>query len=155
MIYPNSKMFIPIYKKESGPQPGPDYPTMPLTFKSTGDTTVKIDKANLSYKKNNGEWTAYTANDEISLNDQDTVSFSGTNTSIQKTFITTGNGTLDMYGNIDSLRNNNLTDLCFAGLFANCTNIKDASNLIIPSTGLVNGCYLGMFDGCNSLTSAP
>ena len=43
----------------------------------------------------------------------------------------------------------------FSELFYNCTNIVDASELILPATTLADGCYSDMFRGCTSLTQAP
>ena len=43
----------------------------------------------------------------------------------------------------------------FSELFYNCTNIVDASELILPATTLADGCYSEMFDGCTSLVTAP
>lgn len=156
MIYPTSKRFLPIYINNSGPQPGPDYSTMPLTFESTGDTAVKINKANLSYKKNDQEWTPYTAYDVISCSNNDVVSFSGTNTSIETKFITSGNGTLEVYGNANSLINyGNVISNCFKDLFNGCSKLVDASNLILPSMSLAYNCYNQMFVNCTSLTAIP
>jgi hypothetical protein len=46
-------------------------------------------------------------------------------------------------------------NFCFYGLFYNNENIIDASNLVLPSTTLVYGCYWRMFQYCTSLISAP
>ena len=75
-----------VYYNTGGSQPptppGPDYSTMPVTFKSTGNTTVKFMKNvnsssnptfQLMYSKNNGEWTNYTLAEQISLTDGQTV----------------------------------------------------------------------------------
>ena len=43
----------------------------------------------------------------------------------------------------------------FTNLFANNTNIVDASGLLLSATTLVSSCYRNMFDGCTSLTAAP
>ena len=45
----------------------------------------------------------------------------------------------------------------FASLFANCSGLTSAENLILPATNLVGAqeCYEGMFYNCTSLTSAP
>ena len=88
-------------------------------------------------------------------------------------------GRIKVYGNIMSLLDyaksgedppmgdneyadfRNLTDLSeypqeiFSNLFRDCTNLIDASNLILPATTLVNYCYEEMFYGCTSLVKAP
>ena len=43
----------------------------------------------------------------------------------------------------------------FTLLFAGCTGLTDASNLILPATTLARGCYVNMFEGCTSLQTAP
>ena len=43
----------------------------------------------------------------------------------------------------------------FHGLFASCTNLVDASKLILPVTTLTDCCYYEMFSGCTSLTQGP
>ena len=39
--------------------------------------------------------------------------------------------------------------------FTNNTYLIDVSNLVLPVTTLMNGCYYGMFMGCTSLTTTP
>ena len=43
----------------------------------------------------------------------------------------------------------------FYSLFIYNKNIVDASNLRLPYTTLADNCYIGMFYGCTSLTTAP
>ena len=66
-------------------------------------------------------------------------------------------------GNINTLINYNDADNanlrgdygCFYKLFRNAKNITDASNLIIPSTNIVESYCREMFSGCTSLQNAP
>ena len=66
-------------------------------------------------------------------------------------------------GNINTLINYNDADNvslrgyygCFYRLFKNAKNITDASNLIIPSTNIVESYCREMFYGCTSLQNAP
>ena len=66
-------------------------------------------------------------------------------------------------GNINTLINYNDADNanlrghygCFYKLFSNAKNITDASNLIIPSTNIVESYCREMFSGCTSLQNAP
>ena len=66
-------------------------------------------------------------------------------------------------GNINTLINYNDADNvsligyygCFYMLFKNAKNITDASNLIIPSTNIVESYCREMFSGCTSLQNAP
>ena len=46
-------------------------------------------------------------------------------------------------------------DYTFNMLFFNCTGLTSAENLILPATTLVEGCFMGMFQNCTSLTTAP
>ena len=61
-----------------------------------------------------------------------------------------------MYGD-DFEGKNDLTgyNYCFCGLFYNCSNLVDASNLVLPATTLARSCYVNMFYDCTSLTTAP
>ena len=150
-----------VYGNNNVPVGWEDKLHIPLTFKSTGTTAVKIEKQNLYYKKNNTDWTNYYMG-YITLNDGQTVSFSGsTSDRIGEfgsiVFITSGDGTLQVYGNPHSLINwkNMQHSYEFANLFKNCQNIVDASNLLLPATELVYGCYAGMFANCYRLSTAP
>ena len=46
-----------------------------------------------------------------------------------------------------------LTPYCYESMFYNCTNLVKAPAL--PATELTNSCYQSMFQGCTSLTEAP
>ena len=43
----------------------------------------------------------------------------------------------------------------FKYLFADCTKLKDASNLILPATTLAAYCYERMFSGCSGMETGP
>lgn len=148
--------------------------SVPLTFKSNGNNTLSAspfwNMQSFSYKKNNNEWTQYN-NDVLVLQDKDTVSFSGMlNDSISlrnlPPFTTTGEGTVEVYGNVLSLNNYNKNGQAynyneFYGMFCNCQNLVDASKLNIPlstisGTNQNDGFVCGsMFSGCTQLTAAP
>ena len=153
-----------------GPEPGPDYPTMPITFEALdGASTIKLaqngspNSVNLSYKKKDGEWTAYTPNNSISLTGVgDFVSFSGSNTGFSKgfqgnyyNFQSTGNSQI-VYGNIMSLVNwqTQVEANMFDVLFKQNTHIVDASNLILPAN-IAQQCYVWFMANCSNLTGAP
>ena len=70
------------------------------------------------------------------------------------------NGIFSISGNCNSIWNYNdlntsLKISCGYNLFRNCTDLTDASNLILSATILANNCYYSMFRGCTSLTTAP
>ena len=46
-------------------------------------------------------------------------------------------------------------DHIFCELFKECSNLIDASNLILPATVLADNCYNSMFYNCTSLTTTP
>ena len=46
-----------------------------------------------------------------------------------------------------------LANNCYLGMFAGCTSLTTAPAL--PATTLANSCYAGMFGGCSSLTTPP
>ena len=46
-----------------------------------------------------------------------------------------------------------LANNCYAGMFADCTNLTTAP--VLPATTLADGCYVFMFSRCTSLTTAP
>ena len=78
------------------------------------------------------------------------------------TATTASTGHFNVYGNIMSLINSTgfTTAKDFSENFAlfgifNRSNVVDASNLILPATGLTQYCYTSMFYGCSGLTAAP
>ena len=151
----------------------------PLTFEITGDGNIMWQERNtlytctIEYKKNDGEWTSITSSTgssapTISVVSGDTVQFRGDNatygtgTGVWNTF----SGTtcqFSLNGNIMSLINStdfaNLDTLqsayTFYDLFAGCTGLTDASELLLPATTLSERCYHYLFYGCTSLTTAP
>lgn len=70
---------------------------------------------------------------------------------------------IKVYGNImsicygDNFRNQTFlaSGYTFHSLFKNCITLVDISNLILPATRLQSCCYMNMFYGCSSLTTAP
>lgn len=176
MIYPNSKMFLPIFKNNSGPQPGPDYSTMPLTFRGLSSTNafsiysyiyVAPDHVpNLSYRKNGGEWTSYYIGSSdkyqyaiITFNKGDIIELSGANTIFsdrQMRYKFRMSGLIEAKGNIQSLLNNSSSivsdSYVFAGLFAGCSSLVKAP--LLPATEIGSYCYVNMFEG-TSITTAP
>jgi len=47
-----------------------------------------------------------------------------------------------------------LSSWCYMGMFDGCTNLTTAPKSL-PATTLTENCYCGMFQGCTSLTTAP
>ena len=151
-----------------------DYSTMYTTFEALEDGTFSFNKKgtgdNIQYSKDNGTtWTPLASGETVSVVTGDKVmwkstitpSGSGFNAGIGR-FKSSNN--FKAHGNVMSLLyGDNFTEqtslvskfYAFFYLFAGCTKMIDASNLILPATNLSNKCYYYMFGGCKSLTAAP
>lgn len=135
----------------------------------------------IEFRKNGGDWTAYTWNEAIAVEPGDIVAFRGDNA---KYF---GNGTptydshivssaeVYVYGNVMSLLSSadfaTQTALSSSDTFSHLfavpgenpwevspnTTIKNhpTSDIVLPATTLTNMCYQYMFAGCQGMTRAP
>lgn len=61
----------------------------------------------------------------------------------------------DNFANQTSFPNSIDWQHAFNSIFYCQTNLISAENLILPVTTLTSGCYMSMFSGCTSLTTAP
>ena len=147
-----------------------------LTFDITGNgnicwTATSLSRG-ISYSKNNGDWVSCNPGTTINVVSGDKVRFKGTNSYyynyIDDKYVSFKNTTCQfkIYGNILSMQygddfksyttmRNTDSDLGdFGFLFCYCTNLTDASKLILPKT--VNyHCYESMFEGCSNLVATP
>ena len=103
------------------------------------------------------EWQTYKADTELHISAGNSVIFKGSLTPTQTGGIGTFtiSGDFNVSGNILALINNN--DICanaFKHLFQNCTDLIDASGLIL-SEDTAESCYEGIFKGCTGLEVAP
>ena len=123
------------------------------------DNTISLSK-DIQYSINGNDWQKLYAGNQITVNRYDIVYFKGTNTSnsftVSKEFNVEGNIMSLLYGDnfegqIDLIGKNN----AFYNLFYNCTELKNAENLILPATTLSDFCYDSIFVDCTSLTTAP
>lgn len=161
--------------------PEPVYSAMPLTMEVLGDGDLlwQVTKNDgsfqprvIEYSKNGGEWTSITAGTSTSVSipvlTGDIIQFRGNNT----TYAINGQNLhtlkiryqtpFNIYGNINSLISaDNFTgitsfgtDYTFYGFFAN-SGVRDASNLVMATTGLTNYCYGNMFISAPNLINAP
>ena len=160
----------------SATPPEPVYSAMPLTFEITGDGDIVWKAANenttvktIEYSKNGGEWTSITSSTVgavIQVVTGDIVQFRGDNTAYATSNSNTNNfgsstATFKIYGNIMSLIDSTgyptadeLSEKqTFNSLFASCTGLTDASNLVLPATVLQQNCYARMFRDCTSLVT--
>lgn len=146
-----------------------DYSQDYLTFEALEDGTFTFTFAQqtsnvISYSIDNG--STWTDGNSVEVNNGDKVAWKGTMTPSlyggSGTFTSTAN--FNVQGNAMSLlygdNFKNQIDLsgkgnAFENLFLNNTKVVNAENLSLPATTLDNACYLGMFSGCTSLTTAP
>ena len=115
-----------------------------LTFNTSTPQTINIESGEKLYLRN----------DSGGFNYYEFISFY-TNINTSQNCVVGGNiNTLINYNDVD---NANLRGDygCFYKLFRNAKNITDASNLIIPSTNILESYCREMFSGCTSLQNAP
>ena len=115
-----------------------------LTFNTSTPQTINIESGEKLYLRN----------DSGGFNYYNFVSFY-TNINTSQNCVVGGNiNTLINYNDADNA--NLMGDYgCFYLLFKNAKNITDASNLIIPSTNILEDYCREMFSGCTSLQNAP
>lgn len=126
----------------------------------------------IEYSKNNGEWVNIESKNptegisSISVESGDILRFRGNNNEYSgNVFVTSDGASIIVGGNIMSLIYGDSfsgatsfpenTTNNFEELFNNCTGLTDASQLVLPVTGLTENCYEGLFAGCTSLVAAP
>lgn len=150
--------------------------SMPLTVEALTAGTVKVNidgtlSSGMKYSVNGGEKTLITNSTDVDVSAGDRVQFYGNGTATQ---IYGGNPAVKIqgsegfsckvYGNIMSLLDEEgfvtRTDLpdrnfIFSGLFMDNIALTDAGGLRLYATKLTPACYLGMFQGCTALTTAP
>lgn len=129
--------------------------------------TVKLSINACEYCIDNGEWkTLARATNTMIINNGQTLSFRGnlTPTSSMGIGTFTISKKCNVKGNVMSLlykdefeEQTDLTGKNYAvcKLFYKCTNIVNASELILPATTLADNCYEHMFDYCTSLVTTP
>ena len=147
----------------------------PLTFEAITDGTItwtcndESIARTIQYRKNDGEWTDITSTTSgavINVSAGDVLTLVGNNDGygMWNEPVASSNhfgGTAEFYafGDVSSLCDYSreiATDYCFTGLFEGSKIHSDnARALVLPATTLGIECYVKMFDGCTSLTSAP
>ena len=162
-LYTDEDPYVEYYGTQE-PTPQPEYTG--VVFKSTGNTTVSLNKVGnpnettIQYTTDGITWANVTGS--INLTDGDLVAFSGNakfskNIQNRYNFSTTGEGTLVLSGQLMSLVSGETIEdqYEFNSLFSGCTNIVDASNFSLSSTTLNDFCYSNMFKDCTGLISSP
>ena len=147
---------------------------VPLTLEATKDRTTvtfKLDATAVTTpvecRINDGEWTEYTSEAPIKLNQGDMVHFRGENVSyaFDAESIISCDKDSYVYGNVMSLISKEdfatlsvLTEqYALWGLFKGNEHIvnHESKELLLPATVLSPFCYGAMFSGCKKLTKAP
>jgi hypothetical protein len=148
---------------------GLEYYNQYLTFKTIEDSSFRLTQNDCEYSLDEGKtWVSLAAGTNTpTVPAGRTIMFKATNPSITSnsgigTFSSTGKFNVEgnimsmLYGD-DFVDKNDLTgkDNTFSELFSYCTNLINASDLILPATTLSKSCYASMFRDCSSLTTAP
>ena len=125
---------------------------------------LMTEPTSFKYRLNNEEWVETMENVSVSLVTTDKLQISCINDVFSNGWSSLFKFTksFNVYGNIMSLLYGDdfvgkayLKEyLTFGYLFFN-TNVVSANNLILPPTTLTNECYVGMFEGCTRITTAP
>lgn len=172
MILPNVSCCVREKEVHFTPKPH-DYSKDYLTFKAIGNGTFQFTN-DISYSLDNGTtWTELAANTDspivtankkirwkgelIPIVHEDRTQVGGIGVfSSTSRFNVEGNPMSLLYG--DNFKGQ--TDLtgkhsAFYRLFYSCSNLINAEHLSLPATILVEQCYVSMFNGCTSLTTAP
>ena len=145
----------------------PSYEDQYLTFVAKGSGTFTFTPKNsnvINYSTNGG--TTWTEGNSVEVSNGDKVMWKGTMTPQSYNGIGKFSSTaeFDVQGNIMSLLygdnfkgQTDLTgkDYAFYNLFSDNTKLINADKLSLPATILTDYCYIYMFQGCTSLTTAP
>lgn len=128
----------------------------------------------IEYSKNDADWTTIVSSpwhdSYISVTSGDTVRFRGNNGHYgcyNGPYIADGKFettcSFKLAGNMMSMiSSTGFTDLydfsetfTFGYMFSDCSGLTDASNLVLPATGLTHECYHYMFMACTNLVNPP
>ena len=143
-----------------------DYSKDYLTFETIDDCKFKSSKSTYYSLDNGTTWTSLASN-------TDSPTVSAGNKIMFKAEITpqvysgvgkfSSTGKFNAMGNVMSLLygdnfigQTSLSKIfTFYGMFFECSKLTNAENLSLPATTLADYCYMDMFNGCTSLTTAP
>ena len=151
-----------------------DYSKDYLTIKALSDGTLGFNPRDINsfeYSLDGGQtWNTATAAEaspffEVTLSRGDEVCFKKESSRVSSqryygNFYSTCQ--FEVYGNILSMvygtgfvGATTISSALLGGIFADCTGLVNAKNLVLAATTLADGCYSSMFAGCTSLTIAP
>lgn len=139
---------------------------LPFYFDILEDGTLSFSANNWEYSFDNGTWNTASSDTKVEVHASNRVFIrqvaQATNSDNRGVGGFNPTCLCDIGGNIMSLKSGSdfLNDAAlyayqFSWLFANCSKIRNAKDLVLPVTTLANSCYSYMFYGCTSLTSAP
>ena len=137
---------------EDGSQLGFDYNTGNTVYASqdSGSTWFTVTQGAYFTNISSGETIMYKAT--LTASDSNGI---GTFKTYEGSFEVEGNIMSLKYGDNFSGQTTLTDDYSFAWIFSGCSGLTSAENLVLPATTLANYCYLNMFVGCTSLTTAP
>lgn len=147
-------------------------PNAPLTFNILSSGTIYWKNSGgtaktIQYSKDKGQtWTTITSSSEgvgISVSAGDVLWFKGDNAEYQNNTFSGSTAWFTLEGNamslFDSADYKTLLDFssghALDWVFRHCTGLTDASDLVLPATGITEYCYSGLFNMCTNLTYGP
>lgn len=156
-----SKVTVNYYKERSStPAPSPtptpsveEYLTMTV---SEDDITVYISDSSVQYSYDKKEWLPLT--ETITVANGESIHFwRESSDALNQSFSFGGNGMISLSGKLSSLLNFStvIPEKGFFNLFANCSNLIDASNLIIEFDSIGEAGMQWCFGGCTNLLYSP
>lgn len=158
-----------------------DFSRIPMRFRIISGGTINwthnrtllddVGDLTIRYRINDGSWnslTSSTAGVSFNVNDGDQVEFVGDNArygSLPLSYNTFSGSTatFEAFGNTMSLISStgytevqNITEqYAFNRLFAGCTGLVNAENLVLPTTNLPYHIYTSLFENCTALQKSP
>jgi hypothetical protein len=147
-------------------------PNAPLTFNILSSGTIYWKNSGgtakaIQYSKDKGQtWTTITSSSEgvgIPVSAGDVLWFKGDNAEYQNNTFSGSTAWFTLEGNamslFDSADYKTLLDFssghALDWVFRYCTGLTDASDLVLPATGITEYCYSGLFNMCTNLTYGP
>ena len=137
----------------------PDYSKQYLTFKITEDGNINVPTGT-TYSINGGEWK--NTGTTLTVNGGESIRCKGNNIKYENNNFSNSTAGFEIEGNMMSLLYGDdfidkieLPEYDTFSIFAGCTGLTSAENLILPATTLTDYCYNYMFGGCTSLVTAP
>lgn len=143
-----------------------------LTVTAVGRTRVRVSftgggSSTWSYSTDNGStWTSANSGSYtpyLEIGESVLIKANGFLADSSGSVNITGDALFDISGNIMSLlygdnflgKTTLLSSYQFAAMFLGNSNVRDASNLVLPATTLTDYCYYSMFFYCANLTGVP